>query len=84
LDSWPKEGIEGVLKECKGVFEEPKDYWRGIDHKISMKKGVEAVNVRPYRYPFLLKSQIEKQVAEMLKAGIIQPSKWQMEILCRL
>jgi len=32
------------------------------------------VNVRPYRYPYLLKAEIEKQVEERLKIGIIRPN----------
>jgi len=32
-------------------------------------------NIRLYRYPYSQKSEIERMVAEMLKAGIIQPSK---------
>lgn len=35
---------------------------------------MDLVNVRPYRYPYFLKSEIEKQVAEMLETGIIRPS----------
>ena len=30
--------------------------------------------VRPYRYPPKLKDELEKQVADMLAQGIIQPS----------
>lgn len=30
--------------------------------------------VRPYRYPQLLKDEIEKQCAEMLQQGLIRPS----------
>lgn len=41
-------------------------------HKIPFKEGVQAINVRPYRYPYMMKDEIEKQV-EMLKAGIIRP-----------
>jgi hypothetical protein len=32
------------------------------------------VNIRPYRYPPALKTEIEKQIEDMLKKGIIQPS----------
>jgi hypothetical protein len=32
------------------------------------------VHIRPYRYPPPLKDEIEKQVAEMLAKGLIQPS----------
>jgi hypothetical protein len=32
------------------------------------------VNVRPYRYPYFQKQEIEKQVEQMLSNGIIRPS----------
>jgi len=32
------------------------------------------INVRPHRYPHLLKMEIEKQVEEMMKIRIIRPS----------
>lgn len=38
-----------------------------VDHKIPIKLRIEKVNVRPYRYPYLLKAKIEKQVEKMLK-----------------
>lgn len=39
-----------------------------------MKPGSEPVNVRPYKYSFHQKNEIEKLVAEMLREGVIRPS----------
>jgi len=68
--------LAGVLKDCQGIFEEITELppTREVDHKIPLKREVEAINVKPYRYPYLMKSEIEKQVEEMLKAGIIRPN----------
>jgi len=59
-----------------GFFEELKQLPpnREIDHKIPIKAGGNPINVRPYKYPHLLKTEIEKQVEEMMKIGIIRPS----------
>jgi len=64
------------LKEYEGVFEETKQLPpnREIYHKIPIKAGVYPINVRPYRYLHLMKTEIEKQVEKMLKIGIIRPS----------
>lgn len=48
---------------------------RDMEHHIVLKEGVDPINVRPYRYPHLLKGEIDKQVSDMLKAGLIRPSK---------
>ena len=45
-----------------------------MDHKIPIKTGINPINVRSYCYPHLLKTKIEKQVAEMLRTGIIKPN----------
>jgi len=68
--------LAGVLKDCQGIFEEITELplAREVDHRIPLKWEVEAINVRPYKYPYLMKSEIEKQVEEMLKAGIMRPS----------
>ena len=59
------------------VFETP----RGLppihdqDHAIYLIPGSVPPNIMPYRYPYAQKSEIERMVAEMLEAGIIQPSQ---------
>ncbi|CAJ2637620.1 unnamed protein product [Trifolium pratense] len=43
-------------------------------HKITLMPNHGPVNVRPYKYPHHQKAEIEKQVSEMLKSGVIRPS----------
>lgn len=47
---------------------------RPFDHKVHLLLGTRPVNVRPYRYPYFQKNEIERQVREMLEQGIIQRS----------
>ena len=66
-----------VLDNHSKVFETPK----GIspihdhDHSIHVILGSVPSNIRPYRYPYAQKSEIERMVVEMLEAGIIRPSQ---------
>ncbi|KAL5698643.1 hypothetical protein ACHQM5_029654 [Ranunculus cassubicifolius] len=48
---------------------------RPQDHVIKLKEGSEAISIRPYRYPHIQKTEIEKQITDMLATGIIQPSQ---------
>ena len=45
-----------------------------MDHEIHLIPRAVPVNCRPYRYSPLQKDEIERQVSEMLKAGLITPS----------
>jgi hypothetical protein len=47
---------------------------RVFSHYIPLLPGSVLVNARPYRYSPLHKDEIERQVAELLKAGLIVPS----------
>lgn len=47
---------------------------RPCDHTIPLVPGAQPVSVRPYRYAPALKTEIEKQVSEMLQQGLIRPS----------
>jgi hypothetical protein len=44
------------------------------DHSIPLIPGAQPVNKKPYRYTPQLKTEIEKQIAEMLASGVIRIS----------
>ena len=58
------------------MFREPTQLppYRNHDHKIPLKEGTNAVNVRPYRHSALQKDVIEKMTRELLESGRAQPS----------
>lgn len=69
--------LQALLSRSEGVFQEPKGLppSRGsFDHQIPLKERINAVNLRPYRYPALQKDAIEEMVQELLEQGIIRPS----------
>ncbi|RVW14863.1 Transposon Tf2-11 polyprotein [Vitis vinifera] len=68
--------MQALLEEYSDVFAAPTSLppTREIDHKIPLKDGTEAINVRPYRYAYFQKTEIENQVQDMLNAGLIRPS----------
>ncbi|KZV27240.1 peroxidase 64, partial [Dorcoceras hygrometricum] len=73
--AWPRE-IQGVLDRFKIIFDKPVELppSRSQDHAINIKAGQGPIQVRPYRYAHRQKNEIERLVAEMLVAGVIQPS----------
>ena len=68
--------VEKLLSQFEAVFQEPKELppSRTHDHHIPLKPGEEPPNIRPYRYPYFQKIEIESQVKSMLQSGVIQPS----------
>jgi len=68
--------IQEVLMQFAPIFAEPQGLppHREYDHAISLHPTVAPVNARPYRYSPLHKDEIERQVSEMLKSGVIVPS----------
>ena len=65
-----------MLKQFPEVFPEitglPPE--RKTMHSIVLTKEVEPVSVRPYRYPYHHKEEIERQVQHMMELGIIRHS----------
>ncbi|KAA0032313.1 Transposon Ty3-I Gag-Pol polyprotein [Cucumis melo var. makuwa] len=76
--SW-NDNDEGYFIECRAieVTKSPETLppKREIEHHICLKEGTDPINVRPYRYGFHQKAEMEKLVEEMLTSGIIRPSK---------
>ncbi|KAH9294067.1 hypothetical protein KI387_040730, partial [Taxus chinensis] len=70
--------MQAVIDEHSVVFGEmskglpPKRYH---DHAIQLVPGSQPPNIKPYRYPYMQKSKIEKIVQEMLEAGLIRHSE---------
>ncbi|CAA0813903.1 Uncharacterized mitochondrial protein AtMg00850, partial [Striga hermonthica] len=69
--------LRELLEELEGVLGEPKGLppHRESDHRIALINEQHAVHVHPYRYAHFQKTEIERQVAEMLESGLIQHSK---------
>ena len=73
--SYP-EDLTAVLTDFQDVFETPTGLppHRVYDHAITLEVGHNPPNSRPYRYSPQQKDEIERQVVEMIKAGIVKPS----------
>lgn len=58
------------------MFDEPTGLppSRVFDHSIPLLPGAQLVNLRPYRYNPAQKDEIERQVVDMLRQGVIQSS----------
>jgi hypothetical protein len=70
--------IQGIIDKHSKVFEYiPKGFppTRNHDHDIHLILRSVPPNIRPYRYPYSYKSEIERMVEEMLEVGIIRPSQ---------
>jgi hypothetical protein len=65
--------IEKLLSEYAAVFEAPTGLppRRQYDHHIPLIPGARPISVRPYRVAPELKTEIEKQIKELLDQGVI-------------
>jgi hypothetical protein len=69
------DALQSLLSDFGSVFNEPTGFPppRSQDHQIILHDS-KPVNVRPYRYPYFQKTEIEKIVKELLASGVIRPS----------
>jgi hypothetical protein len=65
-----------LLAEYRNIFSKPEGLppTKCFDHRIHLLPETSLVAGRPYRYPQLLKDEIEKQCDDMLQQGLIRPS----------
>ncbi|XP_041024018.1 uncharacterized protein LOC121264784 [Juglans microcarpa x Juglans regia] len=68
--------VQEVLRDHMRVLEVPTSLppSRVFDHTIALGDESKPVNVPPYRYAHFQKEEIERQVEEMLRGGLIRPS----------
>lgn len=83
----PDQAVEEEANISKVTLTEGKGIWlqvmqvtanppcRSHDHQIPLHATARPTSMRPYRYPYYQKEEIEKLVQEMLKNGIIQNSQ---------
>ncbi|RLN13363.1 hypothetical protein C2845_PM09G08930 [Panicum miliaceum] len=75
VNSDPSE-VDTLLQEFEDVFSKPTTLppQRIYDHTIPLLPEIVPVNSKPYRYSPLHKDEIERQVKELLQAGLISHS----------
>lgn len=68
--------LTNLLQEFQDIFEEPKTLppRRAIDHQIALKPDSKPINIRPYRFSYFQKLEMEKIIQELLKNDLIQNS----------
>ena len=68
--------VQSLLHEFSEVFQKPVNLppVRTYDHTIPLVPNASPVNSKPYRYSHLHKDEIERQVKELLSAGLITHS----------
>lgn len=68
--------VQELLDAFKDLFAEPSSLppHRNCDHSIPLVPGAQPVSIWQYCYSPKLKTEIEEQVSELLKHGMIQPS----------
>ena len=68
--------IKSFIDDHSEVFAEPTTLppMRSHNQQIILSNGASPVNCRPYRHNAMQKNIIEKQVADLLQQGFIQPS----------
>jgi len=86
LNSEERKALINICTEYSDVFHlegDPLTHTTKIEHEIITKTNSSSVNVRPYRLPEKHKTEVNRQIKEMLKHEIIRPSisQWNAPLL---
>lgn len=75
-DSLVPVAVQSILDEFQHLFEPPTGLppRRAYDHTIPLLPGATPVSMRPYRLAPSLKTELERQIHDMLSSGVIRPS----------
>jgi hypothetical protein len=68
--------MEELLLEFTPLFQEPTSLppARSRAHRIHLLPGTASIVVRPYRYAYAQKTELERQCVAVLHSGVIRPS----------
>ncbi|KAJ3685964.1 hypothetical protein LUZ61_015128 [Rhynchospora tenuis] len=68
--------LQSVLLEFDHIFQEPSELppKRSIDHAIPLQEGSKPVSIRPYRYSYFQREEIERIIEDLLVNKFIKPS----------
>lgn len=86
LNTEEMESIKNICAKYANIFYLPGDTLKTTNiytHNISLKPNVTPIFSKPYRLPMSQREEIKLQITNMLKEGIIEPSKsdWSSPIL---
>nr|XP_027070473.1 uncharacterized protein LOC113695545 [Coffea arabica] len=75
LEPTPHE-MEKLLQEYEDKFQAPNSLPpnKSVDHEMPLKPDAQPFKLKPCRYPYCHKKEIENQVAKMLQKGIVKYS----------
>lgn len=77
LNTEEKKAIELLCKEYQDIFHQDDQkltFTHQVQHEIKTTDEIP-VHTRSYRYPFIHKEEVQRQISKMLEDGIIRPSQ---------
>ena len=73
LNDKQRKEAEQLVKEVKGIFSDVPKMTRIVEHKVELTHD-EPIKSKPYLIPYKMQKVLDKEIADMLVMGIIEPS----------